>query len=138
MPWADNPDLDREMDALFDRADEAMAEAAAGFLREVLDQPGAGVKWPGLPNPSSAPGAYPARQSGDLLKSIGAQKVGQEWHFGSFNAPPEAWALEYPSPPDSPITRQSAHGARPWLSKFLGDELGHKVVWDALDSILGR
>lgn len=138
MPFELDPDFDREMDALFDRADEAMAEAAAGFLRQVLDQPGTGTHWPGLPNPSSAPGHYPARQGGDLVKSIGAQQVGGQWHFGSFNAPPEAWALEYPSPPGSPITRGTGRGARPWLSKALGDPEMHRAIWNALKPIFGR
>lgn len=109
---------------------EAMAQEAAGFLKEKLSGAGSGLHHPGLPNPSSAPGEYPAEQSGDLLACIGVQSTGPaQYEVGALNSvapvPAEAWALEYPSPPSSPITRQSPHGARPWLSKALGDEELH-------------
>lgn len=133
-----DPDFDREMDALFDALDEQMAHAAADFLRTAMNKPGGGIKWPGLPNTSSAPGEYPVVQHRKLLDSLDAQQIAGEWHFGSFNAPPEAWSLEYPSPSGSPITRQSAHGARPWLSKLLGDPVAHAAIWASLDTILGR
>ncbi|GAA5503015.1 hypothetical protein Dxin01_02764 [Deinococcus xinjiangensis] len=136
MPFEANFNLDEEFERLFDEADERLARAAANFLTDVLGQAGSGTHWPGLPNPSSAPGQYPAEQSGKLRESIDAQLIEGVWEFGSFNAPPEAWALEYPSPPNSPITRQSAHGARPWLSKALTDPDLLERLWAALDGVL--
>ncbi|WP_158680070.1 hypothetical protein [Deinococcus sp. NW-56] len=138
MPFDLDPAFDREMDALFDRADEAMAKAAVAYLVNVMDRAGTGQKWPGLPNTSSAPGQYPVVQSRALIESLDARRLGSEWHFGSFNAPDEAWALEYPKPEGSPIDRKTPHGARPWLSKLLGDPEAHRAIWDALDSTLGR
>ena len=133
-----DPNVEQEFDDLFDQLDEQMAHAAVDYLRAAMNKPGNGTKWPTLPNTSSAPGEYPAVQSRKLLDSLAVQQVAGEWHFGAFNAPPEAWALEYPTPPGSPITRQSAHGARPWLSKLLGDPVAHAAIWASLDTILGR
>jgi len=125
MTWTENPQLRPMLLALAALAEQAGAQEAAAFLREKLNQPGSGNKWPGLPNTSSAPGEYPAKQSGKLLDSIDAQPLGQFWAFGSFNAPPEAWGLEYPAP---------GHVARPWLSKALADpELRERVfhaMWE--------
>ncbi|WP_179944618.1 hypothetical protein [Deinococcus radiopugnans] len=105
---------------------EAMGETVAGFLREKLDRPGSGTHHPGLPNPSSAPGEYPAEQSGDLVRAIGHEAV-DAFHqrAGALNSvapvPVEAFALEFPSPPSSPVKRSTQHGARPWASKALLD-----------------
>ncbi|GAA4002364.1 hypothetical protein GCM10022631_11320 [Deinococcus rubellus] len=136
MPWTENPALRALLLAKAALAEKAGAEEAAAFLREKLGEAGSGNKWPGLPNTSSAVGSYPVEQSGKLLASIDAQPSGQFWAFGSFNAPPEAWALEYPSPPGSPITRQSEHGARPWLSKAMSDvdmrERVFQKMWEVM------
>lgn len=107
-----------------------VAETTSDFLREKLSGPGSGIQHPNLPNPSSLPGEYPAEQSGDLLACIGAEQVApSQYAVGALNSvapvPIEAWALEYPQPPSSPVDRQTAHGARPWLSKAAGDEELH-------------
>ena len=107
-----------------------VAEEARDFLKEKLSGPGSGIQHPDLPNPSSLPGEYPAQQSGDLLACIGLERVApSEYDVGALNSvapvPVEAWALEYPEPPSSLVSRQTAHGARPWISKALGDEELH-------------
>lgn len=107
-----------------------VAEVASDFLKEKLSGPGSGIQHPNLPNPSSLPGEYPAEQSGDLLACIGFEQVAPGvYEVGALNSvapvPVEAWALEYPQPPDSPVDRSTAHGARPWISKAAGDEELH-------------
>ena len=105
---------------------EVMGETVAGFLKEKLSGPGGGTHHPGLPNPSSAPGEYPAEQSGALVGAIGHEAV-DAFHqrAGALNSvapvPVEAFALEFPSPPNSPVQRSTQHGARPWASKALQD-----------------
>jgi hypothetical protein len=126
--WEDNPGFLALMDAQFSRAEAAGAQAAATFLAEKLDQPGTGKQWPGLPNISSAPGQYPAKQSGALLASIKARQVNGVWFWGSFNTPPEGFYLEYPKPGDS--------GARPWMSKALSDPELYERVWRAMSEVL--
>lgn len=125
--WTENPALRPLLLLKAALAEKAGAEEAAGFLREKLDQPGTGNKWPGLPNTSSAPGEYPAFQRGKLLDSIDAQPSGQFWAFGSFNAPPEAFGLEYPAP---------GRVARPWLSKALSDFELRERVFEAMAKVM--
>lgn len=112
---------------------EAMGQTVAGFLKEKLSGPGSGTHHPGLPNPSSAPGEYPAEQSGDLVRSIGHEAV-DAFHqrAGALNSvapvPVEAFVLEFPSPPSSPVKRSTQHGARPWISKArLDSELRQRL-----------
>ncbi|WP_161881940.1 hypothetical protein [Deinococcus alpinitundrae] len=127
MTWTENPQLRAMLLARAALAEKAGAEEAAAFLREKLEGAGTGNKWPGLPNTSSAPGEYPAEQSGKLLKSIDAQPMGQFWAFGSFNAPVEAFALEYPAP---------GRTARPWLSKMLADPDARERVMHAMWEVM--
>lgn len=128
-----NAALDAQLARELDGISEALAGEFKAFLVEKLSGPGSGVHWPGQPNPSSAPGQYPAEQSGALVQSIDARREGDHWEVGSFDAPPEAFALEYPSPPGSPITRQSDHGARPWLSKALTDPDLHRRLEEVIE-----
>lgn len=48
----------------------AGAQRLAGELIKAMASPKSGVFWPWLPNRSSAPGEFPAIQSGDLVNSI--------------------------------------------------------------------
>ncbi|AFZ67074.1 hypothetical protein [Deinococcus peraridilitoris] len=131
MAFKPNPHLERELDRALDKVGEGIAEEFVSFLLDRLSGPGSGTHWPGLPNPSSSPGDYPAEQSGALLASIGKSQrsLNGMWAVGALNeiapVPVEAWALEYPSPPGSPVKRDSEHGSRGWLSKALADDELH-------------
>lgn len=48
------------------------AQEAAGYLELRLSSTsGTGIHWAGLPHRSSAPGEYPVRQFGDLMRGVG-------------------------------------------------------------------
>lgn len=125
-----DPDLDEQLARLLSRHVARAARTVTSFLHEKLSGPGSGVQWPGQPRPSSAPGEYPAEQAGTLVGSLDAQAVSAlHWQAGAFNAPQEAFWLEYPPPPDAPFSKKTDHGARPWISKALNDpELHARIV----------
>lgn len=127
MTWEEAPGFLAVLEAGFLLAEEIGAHEAAALLREKLDQPGSGIQHPELPNVSSRPGEYPARQFDKLINSIDAQLISGVWAFGSFNAPVEAFELEYPPP---------GHVARPWLSKFLADPLLRERVFKSMSEVL--
>ena len=91
------------------------AEAGAEVLRDKLSQEGSGRHHGGQPNRSSAPGEYPALQTGDLRDSIAPQEVGDlHARFGPLaNPPPEAVLMQV-LPPDQ--------GGRPYLDLAYADE----------------
>ncbi|MGL5005441.1 MAG: hypothetical protein ACRDAM_21155 [Casimicrobium sp.] len=101
---------------------ERGATRAALIIVDRLDQPGSGVKYSSLPNRSSAPGEYPARQSGELINSIDAREIAlASFGVGSFNAPDQAWYLEF-DPPGAPgFERSTDSGVRQWLSRTMED-----------------
>lgn len=78
---------------------EHRATIGAARLHDNLGQPGSGVKYPTLPNVSSAKGEFPAEQSGDLRGSVDAWPIA--WHsyaMGLRDAPEHAIYLEYLPP----------------------------------------
>ena len=102
----------------------AGTDAYAEKLVEVLSGPGSGTQWRGNKNASSTAGEYPAEQSGDLLGSIGTEVTGPtEVAVGAFNAPAEAFELEF---------RDPAAGGRPWLSKSAEDPAFHQALEAAI------
>lgn len=135
-----HPDARERLRQYLQPALEVVASTTLVFLREKLNQPGSGVHHPGLPHPSSNPGEYPAKQSGALLACLGAiQLTDGSWVVGALNSvaavPVEAWALEFPEPPTSPVNRTTPYGARPWLSKAHGDPELHARIRAALTNL---
>ncbi|MEI3783780.1 hypothetical protein U9R89_21925 [Pectobacterium brasiliense] len=124
------PDLDDQLARLLAPHVAQAARTVAAFLRQKMTGPGSGVQWVGQPRPSSAPGEYPAEQTGALVDSLDAQAVNLlHWQAGAFNAPEQAFWLEYPPPPDAPFSKTTAHGARPWISKAFQDpELYQRII----------
>lgn len=104
-----------------DKRIQAAASIAASITKAHLDEPGMGIHWPGLPNPSSARGQYPARQFGPLQDSIGNERAGvARYYVGSIhNPPPEAHYMEF-----KPVKM----GGRPWLSKSMEDPQTHQEM----------
>lgn len=96
---------------------EAGVAEGARITKKNLDQPGSGVHYPWLPNRSSAPDEFPARQFDDLYNSIGYEQTGTTtFEVGSIHDPPEhAHILEY-----NPATKKGG-GVRPWLSRTFED-----------------
>lgn len=91
------------------------AEAGAEVLRDKLSQEGSGRHHGGQPNRSSAPGEYPALQTGDLRDSIAAQEAGDlRARFGALNDPPPEALFMQVLPPDQ--------GGRPYLDLAYADE----------------
>lgn len=128
-----SPDLEARLLRLLAPKVRAAGQEVKAFLTEKLSGPGSGVQWPGQPNPSSAPGEYPAEQSGDLVGSLDAREVGPlHWQAGAFEAPPEAFWLEFPPPPGSPFAKKTGYGARPWISKAFNDAELHARILQSL------
>ena len=100
----------------------AMAEAAKDKLKENLSGGGSGVQYPNQPNASSAPGEYPAEQSGSLLSSVGTRRDGDGWTFGVYNPPGYAAALEFKAP---------LSGGRPFLEPTMTDPETHQAMLEA-------
>src|SRR5690554_4090802 len=101
----------------------AAARTGAAITKAHLNEPGTGIKYPNLPNRSSAPGEYPARQFGPLQDSIGSDRVAATvYHVGSIhNPPPEAFYMEF-----KPVVGKWPHnGGRPWLSRSMEDAETH-------------
>lgn len=101
------------------------AEAGADTLREKLGQAGSGERYPGMPNPSSRPGEYPARQTGELQRSIAARAEGNgQAAFGPISDPPDYVVPLHFKPPSD--------GGRPFLDFALADPDIHAAVKEAL------
>jgi hypothetical protein len=128
-----NPAVLAQLQLRLAPAVDTVADETLGFLRDKLSGGGSGVQYPGRPRPSSAPGEWPAEQSGALLACLGKADLGPLARaVGALNSvgpvPPEAWALEYPAPQGSPVSRQGPAGARPWASRALADsELRERI-----------
>ena len=55
--------------------EEAALEGAAKLEANLSSTSGSGVKYPSLPHRSSAPGEFPVKQSGALMREIGRAHV---------------------------------------------------------------
>ena len=98
------------------------SEAAADKMRANLSGSRTGIKHARLLNTSSAPGEYPAKQSGDLYYSIDSRQIGFcLFGVGSWNAPPEAFKLEFDPPGFPGYPRSNSVGLRKWLSRTRDD-----------------
>ncbi|MGL5005371.1 MAG: hypothetical protein ACRDAM_20800 [Casimicrobium sp.] len=108
---------------------ERGATLAGLMIIDRLSQPGSGEKYAGLPNRSSAPGEYPARQSGELVNSIDARALTPlRFGIGSFNAPDHAYWLEF-DPPGAPgFERETESGVRRWLSRTMEDPTVQEAI----------
>lgn len=113
----------------------AAAKVGAAITKAHLDEPGSGIHWPNLPNRSSAPGEYPARQFGPLQDSIGSDRVASTvYYVGSIhNTPPEAYFMEFKSVEGE----WPYNGGRPWLSKSMEDAETHVRMNQAAATGLG-
>ena len=119
-----NPAFTGLIAAHLDAAVARAAREAASVIHFNLDQPGHGEKWPKLPNRSSAPDEFPARQFDALINSIDAERAGLgEWQVGSFNGPSEAVRLEF---------KQIGGATRPWLSRSMEDPAMHEKMLAAI------
>lgn len=108
----------------------AGAQGGSGGLAGKLEGEGTGVQYPGLPRRSSAPGEYPAEQSGDLRDSIAARQAGEGAEFGPINNPPDyVLPLHFRPPSD---------GGRPFMDMALHDPDIHAAVLDAVEREAGR
>ena len=75
--------IDRHSRKAIRRGSIRNARGMVKILKEGLQNPPkSGVKYKSLPNKSSAPGEYPATQSGTLLKSVKSRSVGLGFKFG--------------------------------------------------------
>ena len=118
-----SPSLQADLQKLLAPKALIVADTIVEFLREVL----------GDTNAPSSPGDYPAQVSGDLVNSISFREVAPlQYEVGSLDGPPEAFYLEFPSPPNSPYRKLTPNGARPWLSKALHDEQLYARIRQAL------
>lgn len=89
------------------------AHEAAEVLRAKLGGEGSGVHYAGLPRRSSAPGEYPAKQTGELQASVGSRPRKGGAEFGLLDAPPYTAALHFKPP---------AAGGRPVMDMALADD----------------
>ena len=110
------------LEAHLNRVLESMAHAAKDQLKENLSGGGSGAQYPRQPNPSSAPGEYPAEQSGSLLSSVGVRRDGDGWTFGVYDPPGYAAALEFKAP---------SSGGRPFLEPTMTDPDTHQAMLEA-------
>ncbi|GHG21481.1 hypothetical protein GCM10017784_11220 [Deinococcus indicus] len=102
----------------------AAAEGGAATLREKLSGPGSGTYHPGQPNQSSAPGEYPAEQSGAVRDSVMAVPIGDTRSaFGSVDGPAHVIPLHF-KPPDA--------GGRPFMDDAKHDRDIHAGMRDAV------
>lgn len=98
-----------QLERLLRRVTLSAATSAAEVLAEKLSGPGGGVQYPGQPNRSSAPGEYPAEQSGKLRDSIKAKPLeGTRSGFGSVDGPEYVIPLHF-SPDGRPFMDDAKH-----------------------------
>ena len=123
-----NPKGLKQLQNLVKRVVEQGARSGAAFTKEVTSHEGSGIKYDFLPNRSSAPGEYPAYQSGTLNKSIQMRKVNVfEARYGAVNATQEIINLEY---------FPQHMGGRQWLSRTVHDKLNHLKILNDITKLV--
>jgi hypothetical protein len=108
---------------------EEGARAGAKYTKEQLSGSGSGKEYSNLPRRSSAPGEYPAKQSGQLAKKIQMRKVDNlNASFGAVKATQYMLNLEF---------FPASLGGRKWLTKIYLDKGTHEAIINAVTKLAG-
>lgn len=107
---------------------EEGARTGAKTLKEFSSQSGGGIHWDHLPNRSSAPGEYPAKQTGTLLRKIQMRKVSfMEARYGIVKAGEAQFNLEF---------FPTSMGGRAPLKKSAHDPKMHEAIKAAIRKLV--
>lgn len=98
-------------------------------VRDLIDDPGDGVQYPGQPNPASKPGDPPAIQKGRLHESIRVSEVAEspaaiEVHVGSFAERAPILEAGTASLAPRPFLAPGMYQSRPDILKAIGGQGG--------------
>ena len=128
--WVYNDGVEAVIRKRSNRAVEVAANTAAAILRENLSGAGTGIFWPGNRVPSSVPGEFPARQTGDLVGSIRVYRAGPATMAIAVGGEAEKIeTLEFGSPEE---------GGRPFFSRTLEDPETFRAMNDAVLAAFGK
>lgn len=138
MALEPNPALAQLMQARHKLLMEEAAAAAANVLADNLDQTqGSGIKYPRLPNRSSAPGEFPVRQSGALLRGVKHESgEGTSAQVAIYDDPGKLLGLEFSPPstnPNQPGTPSRTSGGRAPVWETMTDTQTHAAMKEAME-----